>query len=326
MVAVIIESRSTLDQLSEDTVYSLFPDHANTILRHRKRFRSIDIGVLAASTKRSNETESDIYFWEDESSHSSHSSSGDETASLTSTPPSSITSSTIPSSQQQSRLLSPDHPFKILWDCCTLCLSLFHLYVTHVAIRDRSYGFNWTKCLLELWFVLDIGLNFITEHALPNRRRLLTFQAVSFRYLTTWFWIDVLSLFPGETLFVQPVLLRLQRRRFKIVRRLGRIVQWTRRLIANADVRLVAREVTRQQGLRATTRVARFLIRYIPKYWMFVRNMKAVVGLRMLRQVHWIHKLTTRLESPTAEQQRQPYVDDVQVEDSFLADDEGPPF
>lgn len=334
MVAVIIERGSTVGQqnrrlreLDDTDVFLLSP----TTLRYRKRFRSIDLGILStlhddarseqeyddrddaahqlwSSTVTDSSSTSFTTSYADDSSHYEYSAMNHRSSSCTDRigVPSTITNhSPRPISplsphhhhfRSHYRLISPEHPLKILWDVCTLLLSLVNAYLTHVAIRDRSFGWNFydTKFFTELWFAADILLNFVTEHPLDSHRRLVTISSVSARYLVTWFWIDVLSLLPGETLFVQPVLLRLQRRRFRWLRRFSRIFQWTRRLLGNADFRKLTRHVTKHQGLRATTRLTRFCIRYIPKYWLFIRNMKAVIGLRLLRQVHWVHKILWR--------------------------------
>ena len=141
--------------------------------------------------------------------------------------------------------------------------------------------------------MVDILLNFITEHRL-GRVTLRTISAISARYLTTWFVIDELSLIPGEWLFVRPVIQRLKAR--------GRIQKWLSRTKAITRVttklvhrwtilRQVSSVYRRQMGIGGVARLVRTCIRYIPKYILFLRNMKAVVAVRILRQWHWMRKV-----------------------------------
>jgi hypothetical protein len=46
---------------------------------------------------------------------------------------------------------------------------------------------------------------------------------------------------------------------------------------------------TRHAGVGAN-RLLRLLIKYVPKYLLFYRNMKGVLAVRVLRQVHWMRK------------------------------------
>ena len=197
----------------------------------------------------------------------------------------------------RSRYVVPaDHPMKLLWDFGTVIVSCIHAYKTHTSIRDRTFDIPYTNTIqifLELWFVVDILLNFITEHRLGTVT-LRTISAISARYLTTWFVIDVLSLIPGEWLFVRPVIQRLKAR--------GRIQKWLSRTKAITRVttklahrwtilRQVSSAYRRQMGIGGVARLVRTCIRYIPKYILFLRNMKAVVAVRILRQWHWMRKV-----------------------------------
>ena len=185
---------------------------------------------------------------------------------------------------------------KMAWDLCTVLVSGIHAYKTHTAIRDRTFEIPYTNTIqicLELWFICDILLNFITEHRLGTVT-LRTVSAIAARYLTTWFVIDVLSLIPGEWLFVRPVIQRLHAR--------GRIQKWMARTKAITRVttklvhrwtilRQVSSVYRRQMGIGGVARLVRTCIRYIPKYILFLRNMKAVVAVRILRQWHWMRKV-----------------------------------
>jgi hypothetical protein len=198
------------------------------------------------------------------------------------------------------RLIPATHAFKLTWDIITFALSLWNAYLTHVAIRDRSFDYNRTRFVTEVWFAIDILLNFITERRVHGTT-LTTFQSVSAYYLTTWFVIDVLSLLPGELLFVSPVIQRLQKRKRITVwwNRIKLIGRWTRKLIRDPHVRHASVLYTRRKGVRAASKMVRLLTFYIPKYFMFIRNMKAVIGFRILRQVRLVRHMFVRRDVTT---------------------------
>jgi len=192
------------------------------------------------------------------------------------------------------RCIPADHPFKLLWDTLTVFLSLLNAYYTHIAIRDRSFDvFQSFKIVTEVWFLLDIFLNFVTEHRIGNVT-LKTVRAVSARYLTTWFVIDVISLVPGEALYVQPALDRIKSRRFfqRWFFRTKAVSKVTGKLLQRwPTVRQCATVYTKHKGLAGMRRLIRRLIKYLPKYVLFLKHMKGVVAVRLLRQVHWFRNL-----------------------------------
>lgn len=190
-------------------------------------------------------------------------------------------------------LMSADHPVKILWDVLTVVLSLVNAYLTHAAIRDRAFNDNLFVRFCECWFVLDIVLNFLTEHKTSDGLVYNTVQAVWARYLTTWFVVDVLSLFPGEALYVRPIIERQNRRTWwqKSFFRTKAVIRVTK-VLRSRHVRLfgsVAKR-TKHAGVGAH-RLLRLVIKYVPKYVLFLKHMRAVIALRVLRQVHWMRKV-----------------------------------
>jgi hypothetical protein len=201
-------------------------------------------------------------------------------------------------SETTRRCIPADHPAKLLWDVCTVILSCMHAYRTHLSIASRNYdvasSYYW---FMNAWFVLDILLNFITEHRLGNIV-LRTPSAVAARYLTTWFVIDVLSLLPGEWLFVRPVLQRLQARKRwrKWLSRTQTVTRVTAKVVPRWNhVRVLSMLGRRHVGLGGVARAIKAAIYYIPKYILFLRNMKAVAAVRILRQYHWMRKVYSHL-------------------------------
>jgi hypothetical protein len=203
----------------------------------------------------------------------------------------------------------------------TVSISLFNAYATHIAIGDRSIGswHTWQK-FCQLWFIIDIILNFVTEHKMSssdanNNELILTnCQAVWARYLTTWFVIDLLSLVPGETLFVKPIIDQQKKRGFfqrqafrvrNVSRFLFHVV--TKRLIRPKHVSMfstVAKH-SKRAGIGGPPRLLRLIIKYVPKYILFLRKMKGLVALRVLRQFHWFQKVWKNIRSLTTRTTKQ---------------------
>jgi hypothetical protein len=182
-----------------------------------------------------------------------------------------------------------EHPFKVIWDLLTVILSIAHGYLTHVAIRDRQFGISPFVAFCNAWFLMDILLNFVTERKTSTGDVLRDHRSIVARYLTSWFAVDALSLFPWECLYMKP-LVELQNRRGILKKSFFRskaVVRVTRHLRGRHFrwFGTVARH-TKQHGIGGQ-RLLRLLIKYLPKYFMFLRNMKAIVAIRLFRYIHW---------------------------------------
>merc|ERR1712224_447188 len=57
---------------------------------------------------------------------------------------------------------------------------------------------------------------------------------------------------------------------------------------------------TKHHGIGAQ-RLLRLIIKYVPKYIMFLKNMKGVVAVRILRFVHWSRRSIKNLESKASD-------------------------
>lgn len=220
-------------------------------------------------------------------------------------------------------LIPAEHPLKVIWDVMTFLLSFLNAYLTHVAIGDRSIGtLHAYQRFCQLWFFVDILLNFVTERNLSTsssdgndeegRTVLTKCQAVWARYLTTWFVIDLLSLVPGEVLFVKPIIEQQKRLGF-FKRQLFRI-RAVGRFLAGGIVRRIRRKHfamfstvakhSKRAGMGGTTFLLRKILKYVPKYVLFIRKMKALLALRVLRQVHWFQKLWHNLSTIVRRQRK----------------------
>jgi hypothetical protein len=193
----------------------------------------------------------------------------------------------------RSRWLIPaESPFKVLWDIITVILSIANAYAKHQSIRDRKYGPAPFMVFCDIWFFVDILLNFVTERRTAEGEILRDHRSICARYLTSWFAVDALSLFPWEALYVKPLIDIQNRRGFfrrsffrskavvRVTRHLrGKHFRWFGTIRRNA----------KQHGIGAKL-LLRLVIKYVPKYVLFFRNMKGVVAVRVLRQVHWVRR------------------------------------
>lgn len=196
-----------------------------------------------------------------------------------------------------------EHPFKIVWDTLTVILSIAHSYLTHMAIRDRQFESSPFFSFCQAWFLVDILLNFFTERKTSTGEIICDHRRIVARYLTSWFAVDILSLIPWEVLYVKPLIDVQNRRGFfkKSFFRSKAVVRVTRHLRGKHFrwFGTVAKH-TKQHGIGAQ-RLLRLIIKYVPKYVMFMKNMKGVVAVRILRFVHWSRRSMKNIESTTSD-------------------------
>jgi hypothetical protein len=114
-------------------------------------------------------------------------------------------------------VIPANHRLKNLWDCSTIVLTFVSAYYTHIYIRDRS-TYDWDEFVLfsNVWYFIDICLNFCTEHRTSDGKVMRSGREVWGRYLTTWFAIDALSLLPWERMFLRPIIQAQKKRHFVV--------------------------------------------------------------------------------------------------------------
>lgn len=204
------------------------------------------------------------------------------------------------------RWIQADHPLKIVWDMCTIILSLTAgVYTTHAGMRDRCFphllnstcamktavpmlfGFipgDMLVTFLDLWCVADIVLNFFIQHEskseVNNAKR---------SYLKTWFVVDLISMLSWEIIFVQPVFHEKKRLIRKAVDLCKMIPTLKRRWPQLIKLCLVMR-ASRCKPLSLCR-----LIRYAPKYITFTMKMKVVLLLRIMRHIRLQRQLYKNL-------------------------------
>jgi hypothetical protein len=167
-------------------------------------------------------------------------------------------------------------------------------YRTHVRIRDRVFDQSPLILLTEVWFAVDILLNFITEHKTRQGEVIRDGKAVWARYLTTWFVIDILSLVPWESIYVQPIVEKIKRRNiFQKTFVRSKAVVRVSRVLRGRHIKLFGR-VSKRSGI-SLHRLVALVIKYLPKYLLFLRNMKGAMLVRALRLVHWLHNMHKKI-------------------------------
>mmetsp|Transcript_15222 Transcript_15222/g.28643 ORF Transcript_15222/g.28643 Transcript_15222/m.28643 type:complete len:636 (-) Transcript_15222:104-2011(-) len=222
--------------------------------------------------------------------------------------------------QQKSRIIviPSNHKLKILWDMATIGLTFVSAYVGHIYIRDRStYEWDWFVIFTNIWFFIDLLLNFFTEHRTSDGTVMKTGREVWGRYLTTWFAIDALSLLPWERMFLRPIIQKQKRRNFvvKWFFRSKAVVKVTR-ILKGRHVKAFGRVAsnTKKVGIGGK-RLLQLIIKYVPKYILFYRNMKGVLVLKILRQIHFLKKVFRGLKSTTNLKQEENSFDTLDYDD-----------
>ncbi|KAL3787858.1 hypothetical protein HJC23_000400 [Cyclotella cryptica] len=191
-------------------------------------------------------------------------------------------------------VIPADHPYKILWDVLTMIWAVLGAYRTHLRIRDRVFDQSPLIILTEIWFTLDILLNFVTEHKTSKGQVIRDGKTVWARYLTTWFVIDLLSLIPWERIYVRPVVEKIKKRNiFQKTFFRSKAVVRVSRVLRGRHIKLIG-QVSKHTGT-PLRRFVSLLIKYVPKYLLFIRHMKGALFVRGLRFVHWLHNMYKKI-------------------------------
>ena len=191
--------------------------------------------------------------------------------------------------------------FMILWDICTILLSLTAgVYTTHMGMRDKCFphllnntceskaalqiffGYipgNLIVTFIDLWCVADIIFSVLMQSKYKAGSK------IRYNYLKTWFLVDVVSMLSWEVIFVQPVLSqkkRLIQRVIDICRMIPLIKKRWPHLIKICHVVKAVR--------CRPSRLCRF-VKFAPKYIIFMLKMKIVILLRVMRHIRLQRRL-----------------------------------
>ena len=147
--------------------------------------------------------------------------------------------------------------------------------------------------ILRLWFLCDVFMNFFTMHVDSDGEVCGDFSSVAYRYLTTWFVVDVLSLVPWELFLVQPLINEQARRGWitKAFFRTKGVVKVTT-IVRGKHVRWFNR-VKRQTKVVGVGggRLLKAIIKYLPKYMLYFKRMRIVLPVRVMRVLHVCRKI-----------------------------------
>jgi hypothetical protein len=132
---------------------------------------------------------------------------------------------------------------------------------------------------------MDVALNFLTTRPQVPK----TPTSIAAKYLTTWFVVDSLALLPFERFLIQPLLDQHRRRHFLL--KVAAKVKGTWMVLSRKKQHgRWLPKIAKMTGYRVH-QILRFIIRYAPKYWLFWRTCKAIVILRVVRQVRWFNNV-----------------------------------
>ncbi|GMI16811.1 hypothetical protein TrLO_g6202 [Triparma laevis f. longispina] len=190
-------------------------------------------------------------------------------------------------------LIPSSSPYKIIWDMSTVLISLYSFYLTNLSITSRSHQITESSALIELWFMVDVLLNFFTEYKSGEGEVEGDGRKVVGRYLRSWFIVDLLSMIPWEVFWVQP-LIDMQNSRGIFKKSFFRTKGFIKvtRVLRGRHFKLVSSISSRTRHIGyGSSKIVKSLIRYLPKYVMFLRNMKLVLPVRLLRGFHVMRKL-----------------------------------
>jgi len=193
-----------------------------------------------------------------------------------------------------------NHIYKFYWDVVTVLLTFVSVFTTHEAIRDRTYDLTYFAMFTQVWFGIDVLLNFISVDQNSDGTVSRHITAKSAKYLTTWFPIDALSIYPWEQMLLQPIIEQQNRRKLvtKLFFRSKATVKVTR-ILRGRHFKFfgrVANSTKRNFGVGGKKLLA-LIIKYAPKYLLFYRNMKLVILLKVLRQIHFVKKIYVSITS-----------------------------
>lgn len=103
-------------------------------------------------------------------------------------------------------LINPNGKFKIIWDHAQLILILYTatLFPFKLGYFEKGDYKIWDMIdyLIDFMFFIDLVMNFF----LPFYRKhilILDHSKIALRYLKLWFWVDLLSIFPFELIFME---------------------------------------------------------------------------------------------------------------------------
>ena len=100
---------------------------------------------------------------------------------------------------RQSLPLRPQSPMRFYWDLtATILIALMALTLPFRLAFVPSWSLEWevVDLLTDVFFLVDIALNFVTAYVNDTGQHVTSFKLISIRYLRTWFVLDVIASVP----------------------------------------------------------------------------------------------------------------------------------
>eukprot|EP00241_Pyramimonas_parkeae_P000071 CAMPEP_0114263918 /NCGR_PEP_ID=MMETSP0058-20121206/22851_1 /TAXON_ID=36894 /ORGANISM="Pyramimonas parkeae, CCMP726" /LENGTH=1306 /DNA_ID=CAMNT_0001380401 /DNA_START=267 /DNA_END=4187 /DNA_ORIENTATION=+ len=106
-------------------------------------------------------------------------------------------------SMKRSRfLLTEDHPIRVKWDIAQFFVLIYVAIAVPMRIGfdlEARGMFYVVECMLEVYFYIDILLNFVTSYQDEDNVLVMDLSEIRMHYLKTWFLIDIVSVLPVDT-------------------------------------------------------------------------------------------------------------------------------
>eukprot|EP00197_Chlamydomonas_leiostraca_P011145 CAMPEP_0202859122 /NCGR_PEP_ID=MMETSP1391-20130828/1378_1 /ASSEMBLY_ACC=CAM_ASM_000867 /TAXON_ID=1034604 /ORGANISM="Chlamydomonas leiostraca, Strain SAG 11-49" /LENGTH=803 /DNA_ID=CAMNT_0049538131 /DNA_START=139 /DNA_END=2550 /DNA_ORIENTATION=+ len=99
-------------------------------------------------------------------------------------------------------IIMPSSRFRYIWVQVTLVVALYIIWVTPIRVgfnMSAQGGWFWIEGVIDIFFYTDLVLNFFTAYEHPVTSEVITSHTrIAKRYLSSWFWIDLLATFPSD--------------------------------------------------------------------------------------------------------------------------------
>lgn len=103
-------------------------------------------------------------------------------------------------------MIFPNSKFRRSWDIIIIIFVIFNVVVLPMDIgldMDSQNSFRtYLDYFIDICFAIDIILNFFTGYINFNNKLVMDQKMIIQKYLSLWFWIDILATFPFELLLL----------------------------------------------------------------------------------------------------------------------------
>ena len=104
-------------------------------------------------------------------------------------------------------LISPNSPYKLVWSLLIFILVLYTALILPIRLafmdmNEVEIGNLIFDCFSDLIFIIDIVINFLSVEEDVNGELIIDRRRLACRYLSKWFWIDLVSSFPVTLIMI----------------------------------------------------------------------------------------------------------------------------